>query len=513
MKNILGFILLLLASSNLLAQDFITTWQTDKQGSSNNDQITIPTGSGTFNYNVDWGDGTSSTGLTSSVTHTFPSSGIYTVSISGDFPHLSFSGAWQDWSKLLTIEQWGNQQWLSMNSSFRNCYNLTYNATDIPDLSLVTDMSYMFFSAGSFNGAIGNWDVSTVDNMEGMFRGAANFNQNIGSWDVSNVNDMYGMFYDAFDFNQDIGNWNVSNVTNMAYMFSASAFNQAINTWDVSSVDNIAYMFRYNFVFNQDLNDWDISNMTNLDSMFFNATAFNGNISDWDVSNVTNMHQLFYFASSFNQDLSNWNVSSAQNMAFMFSYATSFNQDISSWDVSNTNIMVRMFENSVSFDQDLGQWNVSNVSLMSNMFLNVTLSLANYDSLLNGWNALSLQPGVNFHGGNSVYCTGETSRLNMVNSDNWTITDSGLDCSGLSNNEFNNSSISLFPNPAKNSLNILGLNKTYTVQIVNIHGQIIKEINNYNSGQINISELTSGLYFIKFKTLSNNTKAFKFLKE
>ena len=55
------------------------------------------------------------------------------------------------------------------------------------------------------------------------------FNGDISSWDVSNVTDMNAMFYSASAFNQDISSWDVSNVTTMEYMFvSASAFNQDI---------------------------------------------------------------------------------------------------------------------------------------------------------------------------------------------------------------------------------------------------------------------------------------------
>ena len=54
-----------------------------------------------------------------------------------------------------------------MKTAFFNLYNLTINATDTPDLSNVTDMSFMFADAVLVNSpTISTWDVSNVTNME-----------------------------------------------------------------------------------------------------------------------------------------------------------------------------------------------------------------------------------------------------------------------------------------------------------------------------------------------------------
>jgi len=145
--------------------------------------------------------------------------------------------------------------------------------------------------------------------------------------------------------------------------------------------------------------------------MFNYATSFNQNISNWNTSNVTRMVSMFNHATSFNQDIGNWNVSSVTDMRYMFYYATSFNQDI-------------------------GNWNVSSVTDMEFMFDGVTLSVENYDSILNGWASLSpnLKNSVSFSGGNSKYCNSETARnTTLIGTHNWTITDGGEGCVCIEN--------------------------------------------------------------------------------
>lgn len=147
-----------------------------------------------------------------------------------------------------------------------------------------------------------------------------------------------------------------------------------------------------------------------------------------NLSSVTNMVDCFR-SSTFNQDIGNWNVSNVTKTAFMFRFNSTFNQDIGSWDVSNVTRMEFMFQSASSFDQDIGSWDVSNVTNMSFMFSNVTLSTANYDALLIGWNSLpSLQSSVNFHAGNSKYTLGgaaEAARTSLINTYGWVITDGG----------------------------------------------------------------------------------------
>jgi len=171
-----------------------------------------------------------------------------------------------------------------------------------------------------------------------------------------------------------------------------------------------------------------------MSSVFRGATSFNQSIHSWDVSNVTTMFMMFIEAAAFNQNIGSWDVSNVTDMYYMFYQATVFNQDISSWNTSSVTTMEGMFQHATTFNQNIGTWSVSNVTNMTGMFNGVTLSTANYDALLVGWDALELQDNVTFDGGNSIYTLGsaaEAARANIIATDNWTFADGGGEAPSL----------------------------------------------------------------------------------
>ena len=464
-----------------LEGQFITKWRT----TSPNEQVIVPTHQNEiYNYTVDWGDGNIDSGINGNALHTYSNADTYTVTITGVFPRIYFQSLFQNGvnlgtDKILAIENWGNNSWTSMEGAFLRCSNLVNEASDLPDLSGVESMSFMFggctsftshpslndwkvdkvedmsglffnaenfnnnisswdvsnvinmadmfWQANIFNGDISMWDVSSVQNMDGTFAVANNFDQDIGGWDVSNVISMQGMFSNATSFNQDIGQWNVGSVKNMVLMFAAAtAFDQDIGGWNVSSVENMRSMFESAKIFNQNLDSWDVSSVTDMSSMFRNASTFDGLIESWDVSSVETFSNMFRVAFLFTGSLAAWNVSSAINMESMIQNVPNFNGDITNWNVHNVTTMEAMLAGANSFNQNLGSWDVSNVSNMELMLSGTDLSVANYDALLIGWEQLNLQSGVTFDTGNSQYCTGDIARQSILNSYGWTINDSGI---------------------------------------------------------------------------------------
>ena len=372
---------------------FITTWRTDTAGES----ITIPVGDATGTYDVIWGDGTASAGVMGDQTHTYAVSGNHTVAISGGFERIYLNDQQSNADLLASIDQWGDTQWISMESAFHGASAMTYGATDAPDLSGVTDMSFMFTDASSFNGDLSSWNVSGVTDMSSMFFGTDVFNQNISGWDVSEVTDMTSMFQDAGSFNQPLNDWEVSGVTDMSYMFYEAAFNGDISGWNVSGVTDMSSMFFGTDVFNQNISGWDVSEVTDMTSMFQDAGSFNQPLNDWNVSGVTDMSYMFYEA-AFNGDISGWNVSGVTDMYSMFYNAYLFNQPLNDWEVSRVTDMSYMFFSADVFNQNISGWNVSGVTDMTSMFHNA----GSFNQPLNDWNVSGVT-GMDsiFHGANS----------------------------------------------------------------------------------------------------------------
>ena len=374
-----------------ITDGFVTTWElkTDEE------TIVIPINTNqaaNYNYNVDWGDGAQSSNQTADATHTYNVAGIYQVTITGAFPAIKFnspSSSAQNAAKLISVDDWGDGVWNTMDVAFAGCNNLktVQNVAGRPIFALNATLYSMFTGCSNLNCDLNNWDLSGVREISNMFYGATKFNGDVSSWNTSNVINMQYAFCGASDFNRDVSSWDVGKVQYLNNMFEdAKAFNQDISHWNTGSCVSMGQMFDGSLAFNQDLSSWDVSKVKSMALMFNGAEAFNGALSGWDVSAVTNMEYMFYMARYFNQDISSWNVSAVRDMSSMFARASSFNQDIGKWNVSSVTDMSRMFSSARSFNQDIGKWNVSSVTNMGSMFANAS----SFNQNIGGWNVSSV---------------------------------------------------------------------------------------------------------------------------
>jgi len=359
---------------------FIIEVKTDNTGTSNDNQFQFTGAQGDYDVVAKQNDivVANFNDLSGQQTITLPSSGVYILEVfpkaSNGFNRIQFDNN-EDKNKILDTKNWGDIVWNSFENAFYGCINMTVTATDVPNLSSVTDMNSMFNRAESANPDTTNWDVSSVTNMSFMFEHATSANPDTSNWDVSSVTNMSFMFYEATSANPDVSNWDVSNATDMSFMF-------------------------------------------------YEASSANPDTSNWDVSNVTDMNNMFRSASNANPDMTLWDVSSVTDMNRMLLDSNLGATNLNSWDVSNVTNMELMFKSSLNANVDCRDWDVSNVTNMRSMFEDSNLSEENLTACYENWSQLNLQQNVEFSAGSTKYnSSGQAGRDILVNTYNWLITD------------------------------------------------------------------------------------------
>jgi hypothetical protein len=84
----------------------------------------------------------------------------------------------------------------------------------------------------------------------------------------------------------------------------------------------------------------------------------------------------------------------------------------------------------------------------------------------------------------------------------------------LSNNSFSKAEFKAYPNPTQDVWNIRTSENIQTVQIYNITGRLVKEVNvNASEAVINTNELSSGVYLAKISNEFDQTRTIKLIKK
>jgi len=458
-----------------LSDHFITTWDTTIPSGEVNDttlKLDIMDPAYTYNFRVDWNndgdfDDIYSDGVAEStyytntqpISHTYDTAGTYSIGIDGEFPRFKTYGGSSlraGASKLIAVEQWGTQVWQNFSYSFGRSNLVRTSTIDTPDLSQVTDMSYMFYLStkltdldttdwnttnvtnmkGLFNYArvanpdVSNWDVSNVTDMSSLFNEARVATPNVSNWDVSKVTNMSAMFRYAYKANPDVSTWNTSNVTIMERMFQ-QAYKATPDTsdWNTSKVTDMYFMFNRAILATPDTSNWNTSSVTRADRMFDGASVATPDTSHWDTSNIKSFYRMFYGARKANPNTSNWDTSNVTSMTLMFYDAPLANPNTSHWQTSKVTEMRQMFHKATSARPVVDSWDISNVTNMTNMFESVTLPTDIYDAILLHFGSEILKKdNLSFSGGNSQYCEGVEARQSLLSNNSWTITDSGQNC-------------------------------------------------------------------------------------
>ena len=218
--------------------EFIITVKTDNTGTSSSDQFTLPW---VGTYDVDWGDGISDAGVSGTQTHTYSSIGTYDVKVTAATGQIYFNNT-GDKSKLIDIRNWGNVGWTTMLYAFYGCDNLTnVTASDVPDLSSVTDMFQAFRGCSSLTTLdVGAWDTSSFTNLFQTFLGCSSLTYlDVSTWDTSSVTNVIYTFFNCSSLTVlDVSSWDTSSVTNMQSTFQncSSLTDLDVSAWDIDQV-------------------------------------------------------------------------------------------------------------------------------------------------------------------------------------------------------------------------------------------------------------------------------------
>ena len=336
--------------------------------------ITLPIKPILIDYLVDFGDGIPVASNTGRV------SGNGTVNIFGAINGLG----------LITAQKWSNDTltrvsyWSPTLNSFSYAFYDEENLTSVPSTlpSSVTNTSFMFQGATSFNQNISGWNVSSVTNMNSMFESTSAFYTNTTSTGRSLINltlwprtaAAYTRFFSP-DGSTDTSELDLNSPfytqgSSMSLTFTGGPtitlpitggtvyvdFGDGVKRTSLSGPVSGTVLVYGSFTTFGSVGWSGVSSLRSVISWPYTLTnlsnAFNGATNLTSVPStlpsVTNTTSMFQGATSFNQDISGWNVSMITNMTSMFQGATLFNQNLSSWTPTACTAMDNMFRGATS---------------------------------------------------------------------------------------------------------------------------------------------------------------------
>lgn len=178
---------------------------------------------GTYDFNVDWGDGSSSDITVynhADTNHSYSGAGTYNVVITGTITGWRFANS-GDKLLIYDISEWGPLKFIGTAQYFYGCANLTVSATDALDITGVANMGNTFRDCTSITTipSINNWDWSDATSIYSLFSGATSFNQKL-TINTSSVTTASLVFSGAVSYDQDLGGMSIASITGMVSFLS-----------------------------------------------------------------------------------------------------------------------------------------------------------------------------------------------------------------------------------------------------------------------------------------------------
>ena len=362
------------------------------------------------NYDVDWGDGSSESGITTpNKEHIYTTSGLYEIKVKGNIYIRNQTSTWTN--TYTEWKQWGTAtNCTGFREWFQNCINMSYSATDVPTFALVGSASYKgtyrsFFNCDSITSLdLSGWDVSSLSNIgAGCFQSMNNIETiNISNWDLSGITTWSNSLSSVGNSTPEgciliAPNVNFSATTTLSQCLYQSAFKSInVSNWTLrASGVNINQMFRgigsigtiYQGICTLDISTWNNTSAissANGSLLFFQAKGLTDiNITNFNFTGVTDFSSIFKDCTKLENiqgiESQRWDSATTLASSFQNTYKLKFDtyniaNDLgSAWSVTNfSNCFFRCgFSNALgsrSVFPNIVNWKTSNATSVAEMF-------------------------------------------------------------------------------------------------------------------------------------------------
>ena len=442
-------------SSETIDNDLVMEWEVASDG----DSIELSGVASTtldYDYDVDWGDGTTESNITiNDKTHTYTTAGAYEVRIKSSSTSFALDMSSASASNRLLLKElknWGNVALQSLANMFMYCDQMTYTATDYPNVTSLNASSTYKSARQMFRGckAITTMDLSMWQDLDQLSRttaweyfaydceGLTTFNFSNFTASASCTSFQYFLAESGLTSGCAITMNDVSmtGVTEMRYFFrnikiSASP---SLARWTLKNANGGTYAQGLFYTLKSLLGtgeyDLDLSTWTNTKCIYYLNNFMRGsdaigelNLTGWDTSNVTNLSYAFYtnYQITKIEGLSGLSSASLTTCASMFyytykmSFPTATSNFGTAWATNLGAVNFLNFMGRCGYGQaggyglapDVSNWDMSSVTNIGAMF-----SQSRFTSAIDpsGWDVSSITGSIgNFLYGND----GTTGTLDL----------------------------------------------------------------------------------------------------